>query len=110
LERFMVSPDAFPCVIKCTFYGFTTLPSMFPPGAMPRPEEFIFYIQLEDLSGGEFALDDLALGHVPSLQSVDVGVFGKRNVSEEVVWKVREKLSTRRTSTPTTPYFLSIND
>ncbi|OEL25382.1 hypothetical protein BAE44_0013599, partial [Dichanthelium oligosanthes] len=92
LERFMVSPDAFPCVIKCTFYGFTTVPSMFPPGAMARLEDFGFDIQLENFSGGEFALDDLALGHLPSLQNVHVGLYGKRNVSEEVVRKVKGKL------------------
>ncbi|OEL37399.1 hypothetical protein BAE44_0001582, partial [Dichanthelium oligosanthes] len=63
LERFMVSPDAFPCLIKCRFNYFATVPSMFPHGAMPRLEEFSFGIQLEDFSGGEFALDDLALGH-----------------------------------------------
>ncbi|OEL23823.1 hypothetical protein BAE44_0015158 [Dichanthelium oligosanthes] len=92
LKRFMVSPDAFPCVIKCTFYGFTTVPSMFPPGAMPRLEEFRFCIQLEDFSGGEFTADDLALGHLPSLQSVRVDLFGKRNVSQEVGRQVEEKL------------------
>ncbi|OEL24886.1 hypothetical protein BAE44_0014095 [Dichanthelium oligosanthes] len=72
LERFMVSPDAFPCVIKCTFFGFTTVASMFPPGAMPRLEELRFFIQLEDFSGGNFTADDLALGHLPSLRIVGV--------------------------------------
>ncbi|OEL20894.1 hypothetical protein BAE44_0018087 [Dichanthelium oligosanthes] len=91
LGRFMVSPDAFPCVIKCEFYVFTTVPSMFPPGAMPRLEEFRFEIPLEDFSGGEFALDDLALGHLPSLQSVRL-YLGKWNGSEDVVRKVEEKL------------------
>ncbi|OEL22120.1 hypothetical protein BAE44_0016861 [Dichanthelium oligosanthes] len=90
-ERFMVSPDAFPCVIKCTFLGFTTVLSMFPPGAMPRLEEFIFDIQLEDFSGGEFTADDLALGHLLSLQSVRL-YLGKWNASEDVVRKVEEKL------------------
>ncbi|OEL37022.1 hypothetical protein BAE44_0001959 [Dichanthelium oligosanthes] len=92
LERFMVSPDAFPCVIKCTFTNFATVPSMFPSGAMPRLEEFRFGIQLEDFSGGEFALDDLALGHLPSLQSVAVYLYRFGNASEEVVRKVKEKL------------------
>ncbi|OEL16832.1 hypothetical protein BAE44_0022149, partial [Dichanthelium oligosanthes] len=101
LERFMVSPDAFPCVIKCTFTNFTTVPSMFPPGAMPRLKNFTFYIYLEDFSGGEFTADDLALGHLPSLQSVHVILYDewnvseevvRGNVSEEVVRKVKEKL------------------
>ncbi|OEL18526.1 hypothetical protein BAE44_0020455, partial [Dichanthelium oligosanthes] len=81
LERFMVSPDAFPCVIKCEFRGFTTVPSMFPPGAMPRLEELTFLP--EDLSGGEFTVDDLALGHLPSLQIVHVRLYGEGNVIEE---------------------------
>ncbi|OEL22661.1 hypothetical protein BAE44_0016320, partial [Dichanthelium oligosanthes] len=93
LERFMVSPDAFPCVIKCIFNGFTMVPSTFPPGAMPRLEEFGFCIQLEDFSGGESTADNLALGHLPSLQSVQVDLYGWGNVSEEVVRKVKEKLS-----------------
>ncbi|OEL21543.1 hypothetical protein BAE44_0017438 [Dichanthelium oligosanthes] len=71
-DRFMVSPGAFPCVIKCSFYGFTTVPSMFPSGAMPMLEEFRFCNQLEYFSRGEFTADDLALGHLPSLQSVYV--------------------------------------
>ncbi|OEL30878.1 hypothetical protein BAE44_0008103, partial [Dichanthelium oligosanthes] len=92
LERFMVSPDAFPCVIRCTFSNFITVPSMFPPGAMPRLETFIFYIQLEGFSGGDFTTDDLALGQLPSLRSVSV-FYRKKNDSEEVARKVEEKLS-----------------
>ncbi|OEL13737.1 hypothetical protein BAE44_0025244, partial [Dichanthelium oligosanthes] len=91
-ERFMVNPDAFPCVIICKFYCFTVVPSAFPPGAMPRLEEFRFRIQLEYFSGGEFALDDLALGHLPSLQSVYVDLYGTSNGNEELTRKVREKL------------------
>jgi disease resistance protein RPM1 len=69
------------------------VPSTFPPGAMPRLENFKFCIQLEDFSQGEFTVDDLALGHLPSLQDVDVSIsYRKGEVSEEVVTKVREKL------------------
>ena len=68
------------------------LPSTFPPGAMPRLEDFNFNIQLEDFSRGEFTTDDLALGHLPSLRDVDVGLYGEENVSEEVLTKVKEKL------------------
>ncbi|OEL24476.1 hypothetical protein BAE44_0014505 [Dichanthelium oligosanthes] len=66
---------------------------MFPPGAMPRLEAFEFSIQLKDFSGGEFALDDLALGHLPSLQSVVVHLLDKWDVSKKIVRKVEEKLS-----------------
>jgi len=92
LERFMVSPDSFPCALSCGFYKFSMLPSTFPPGAMPRLEDFRFGIQVEDFSRGEFTTDDLALGHLPSLRDVDVGLYGKENVSEEVLTKVKEKL------------------
>ncbi|KAG2559362.1 disease resistance protein RGA5-like [Panicum virgatum] len=47
LERFMVSPDSFPCAIRCRFYNLSILPSTFPPGAMPRLEDFRFCIELE---------------------------------------------------------------
>lgn len=39
-ERFMVSANAFPFVTRCTFAGFSMVPSMFPPGAMPRLQHF----------------------------------------------------------------------
>ena len=58
---------------------------------MPRLEDFRFCIELEDFSQGEFTTDDLALGHLPSLRDVDVGLYGNK-VSQEVVTKVKEKL------------------
>jgi len=92
LERFMVSPDSFPCAINCRFNDLSMLPSTFPPGAMPRLEDFRFCIELEDFSRGEFTTDDLALGHLPSLRHVNVCLYGKWKVSQEVVTKVKEKL------------------
>ncbi|CAL5010461.1 unnamed protein product [Urochloa decumbens] len=93
LGRFTVGPDAFPCAIRCELSGFSTVPSMFPPGAMPRLEEFRFCIGLEDFSEGEFVADDLALGHLPSIQRVDVGFLGQQTVgNEELIAKVQEKL------------------
>ena len=59
---------------------------------MPRLEDFNFNIQLEDFSRGEFTTDDLALGHLPSLRHVNVGLYGEWEVSQEVVTKVKEKL------------------
>ncbi|KAG2559364.1 hypothetical protein PVAP13_8NG302000 [Panicum virgatum] len=92
LERFIVSPDSFPCAIRCRFDHLSMLPSTFPPGAMPRLEDFRFGIQVEDFSRGEFTTDDLALGHLPSLRHVNVGLYGEWEVSQEVVTKVEEKL------------------
>jgi len=92
-RRFMVSPDAFPCVQLCRFHGFSTVPSMFPPGAMPMLENFDFHVPWEDLSGGgEFSFHDLALCHLPSLQLVNIYLGGKQNVSEEMVTKVEDAL------------------
>jgi len=78
LERFIVSHDAFPCVIKCSFSGFSMAPSAFQPGAMPSLEEF--------------TVGDLALGHLPSLKSVCVTLDGEQDVSKEVLMEVEEKL------------------
>lgn len=39
---------------------------------MPRLENFSFCIRTEAFAEGEFTTDDLALGHLPSLQSVTV--------------------------------------
>jgi disease resistance protein RPM1 len=49
-------------------------------------------MRLEDFAGGKFAGVDLALGHLPCLQSVLVHLTGKEGVSEGVVVEVEEKL------------------
>jgi disease resistance protein RPM1 len=104
LERFAVSTDAFPCAIKCSLLGFSMSPSVFPHEAMPRLEELGFCIQLEDFAaGGKFAGDDLALGHLPCLQSVDVKLYGEKNVSEEAVTEVKEKLRHEADAHPNHP-------
>jgi len=78
-ERFMISADAFPCVTRCVFSGFSTVPSMFPPGAMPSLQRFCFDIRLEDFGDDSgFTVDDLALCHLPSLQRVWVCLDGER--------------------------------
>jgi disease resistance protein RPM1 len=92
LERFAVSTDAFPCAIKCSFHGFSMAPSVFPHGAMPKLEHLYFPMRLEDFAGGKFASVDLALGHLPCLQSVRVHLTGKEGVSEGLVMEVEEKL------------------
>ncbi|CAO2142951.1 unnamed protein product [Urochloa humidicola] len=92
LERFMVSPGAFPSAVTCSFSSFSIAPSAFPPGAMPNLKEFTFSIRLEDFAGGNFVGDDLALGHLPSLRHLDVSLVGEQDVSEEVVTEVEEKL------------------
>ncbi|KAL6907926.1 hypothetical protein ACP4OV_002096 [Aristida adscensionis] len=89
-ERPVVSPDAFPCVTDCKFYGFTAAPSMFPPGAMPMLEDLEFCTLVEDFSNRDF--NDLAMGHLPSLRQVHVYLASKVEVSREMVTKVEEAL------------------
>jgi disease resistance protein RPM1 len=104
LGRFMVAPDAFPCARECIFYGFQTVPSMFPRGAMPRLDNFSFRIHLEDFAEGEFTTDDLALDHLLSLQSVHVGLYrGNEKIDEEVVMDVQEKLRQKGNGHPNHP-------
>ncbi|RLM68938.1 hypothetical protein C2845_PM17G14910 [Panicum miliaceum] len=105
LGRFVVSPDAFPCTTRCSFYGFSMVPSTFPPGAMPRLEKLEFCIQLEEFARGEATTDDLALGHLPSLQDVRVGLYGIRKVSVKVETKVEEKLRHEADVHPNHPSF-----
>jgi disease resistance protein RPM1 len=103
-RSFMVSPDAFPVMITCELSGnFSMVPSMFPQGAMPRLETFEFDIQLEDFSEGEFTVDDLALGHLPSLQRVVARLYGADEVSDEVAGKVEEKLRREADVHPNNP-------
>jgi disease resistance protein RPM1 len=104
LERFAVSTDAFPCAVNCSFFGFIAAPSAFPPGAMPWLEQLHFCIWLEDFTAGsKFADDDLALGHLPCLQSVFVYLCGEKNVSVEVVTEVKEKLRHEADAHPIKP-------
>jgi disease resistance protein RPM1 len=95
VERFMVSADAFPCVIKCEFSDFASvLPSSFPRGALPRLEDYEFCIQLEDFCNGEIIVEDLAIGHLPSLQDISVCFHGQGGY--DVARKVEEILEHRR--------------
>ncbi|XP_066336055.1 disease resistance protein RGA5-like isoform X2 [Miscanthus floridulus] len=104
LGRFMVGPDAFPCARLCIFAGFQTVPSMFPRGAMPRLEEFVFCISLHDFAKGEFSTDDLALDHLPSLRSVSVRLYRRiEKIDEEMKMKVKEKLRQEADDHPNHP-------
>jgi disease resistance protein RPM1 len=101
--RFMVGPDAFPCARDCTFYGFQTVPSMFPRGAMPRLDNFSFRIHLEDFAEGEFTTDDLALDHLPSLRSVSVSLHHRKDFFQEFEMEVKEKLRQEADGHPNHP-------
>ncbi|KAJ1255109.1 hypothetical protein BS78_K289500 [Paspalum vaginatum] len=106
-ERFMISADAFPCVTRCRFTSFSTVPSMFPPGAMPRLQRLKFNIRLEDFCGGEFTEEDLGLGHLPSLENVLARILRhgeeETNRQDEVAMKVKEALMQQRNIHPKNP-------
>ncbi|RLN00473.1 hypothetical protein C2845_PM06G34860 [Panicum miliaceum] len=73
VERCAVGPDAFPCAVSCIFYiegGVGVVPYMFPRGAMPRLQDFTFYIGCRQLQ--RVVVEDLGLGHLPSLRSVTI--------------------------------------
>ncbi|CAN6344017.1 unnamed protein product [Urochloa humidicola] len=99
LERCVVGPNAFSCLVKCEFDIEQGLaPCIFPRGAMPRLQDFTFSIGRGQFrSDGESTVDDLALGHLPSLQRVTVvGIYGDIDNEYEArkgkVNIVREKL------------------
>lgn len=91
-QRFMIRADAFPFVTWCKFSGVSMVPSMFPLGAMPMLQHFKFHIRPEDFGDCEFNVDELAFGHLPSLQTVWVSISGKEEVNQEVVTKVKAAL------------------
>ncbi|KAF8643934.1 hypothetical protein HU200_066634 [Digitaria exilis] len=93
LDRCVVGDDAFPCAVSCEFAfadGPNLLPCMFPPGAMPRLQHLKLYIRIEEFGrDGGCSIDDLALGHLPSLRSVVLRIGGDDDEDSD---EVREKL------------------
>ncbi|KAK3159886.1 hypothetical protein QOZ80_1BG0052340 [Eleusine coracana subsp. coracana] len=76
-----VKAGTFPCARMCAFMHFATAPSMFAPGAMPRVQHLRFTIWAWDFGG--FGLDDLRMGHLPSLEEVVVGIWCRQEKEEE---------------------------
>jgi disease resistance protein RPM1 len=70
---------------------------------MPRLQHFKFDICPEDFSGTEFNVNDLALIHLPSLQTVQVRSDGEQTVGEELAMKVKEVLKNEARSHPNHP-------
>ncbi|CAL5059708.1 unnamed protein product [Urochloa decumbens] len=92
LQRFVVSADAFPHTTWCQFMNVIVVPSVFPRGAMPKVESLQFCLRASDFfQNGGFDLDDLALGHLPSLRGVGVRLLGSINETEEVT-RVKQAL------------------
>ncbi|GJN38000.1 hypothetical protein PR202_gb27006 [Eleusine coracana subsp. coracana] len=66
--------NAFPSMRSCKFVRFRTMPSMFPPGAMPQLQQLEFTVWPSDFAdgGGVYELEDLRMGHLPLLEEVGV--------------------------------------
>ncbi|CAO2209740.1 unnamed protein product [Urochloa humidicola] len=92
LERFTVTPDAFPSVETCHFFGLSAVPSMFPKGAMRKLEYYCFDIRLEAFSRGDFTIDDLSFCHLPSLDLARVFVKNGDGTLIKDVKEIKEKL------------------
>ncbi|KAL6845678.1 hypothetical protein ACP4OV_024501 [Aristida adscensionis] len=80
-RRFLVRADAFPSLRSWDVGGIQIVPSVFPQGAMTKLESFEFHIRLGDFTNGHFNLDDLSMGHLPSLQSVRVELYHPRRIN-----------------------------
>ncbi|CAO2044560.1 unnamed protein product [Urochloa humidicola] len=116
VERCVVGPDAFPCLLSCEIHvAGRVAPSMFPRGAMPKLEDLTFSIGQEQLfSGVEFTIDDLALDHLPSLRSVAVhGLYGyddDDDARKDKVESMREKLEHEAAVHPNRPLRIQYRD
>jgi disease resistance protein RPM1 len=79
---------------------------------MPKLEEFTFNIRQDQFwsSCGESAatVDDLALGHLPSLRSVDVAGLHEDYEANEVCKRLREKLEHEAAVHPNHPLRIKI--
>jgi hypothetical protein len=76
----MLSPDAFPRVIECSFQYVLLSPYMFPRGAMPMVQVLSFGVMASDiLSDGDW---DLCLRNLPSLKDVHIYLYGEKRSSE----------------------------
>nr|CAB3492276.1 unnamed protein product [Digitaria exilis] len=85
-ERFMVSAEAFPCARVCKFFNFVMVPSIFPRGAMPKVEHLEFCIRSRHFfADGDLDLNDLDMGHLPSLERVFVHLHSERVDKEKVI-------------------------
>ncbi|CAL4904870.1 unnamed protein product [Urochloa decumbens] len=101
LGRCPVGTDAFPCATRCEFdiYGNGgVVPCMFPRGSMPRLQDLTFRTgrkQFWRRGGGGSTIEELGLGHLPSIRSVTVlGLYGYGDdeARKDKVQSVREKL------------------
>ncbi|KAG2595926.1 hypothetical protein PVAP13_5KG118000 [Panicum virgatum] len=112
MERCVVGPDAFPCLVSCEFLvrGGGVVPGLFPRGAMPRLQNFTFRVEPEHFrSGGGSTVDDLVLGHLPSLRSVTGILSFTHDLEDDTIKSVREKLELEAAAHPNHPLRILFN-
>jgi len=103
-ERFMVSAEAFPCARVCKFFNFVTVPSIFPRGAMPKVQHLEFCIRSRHFfTDGDLELNDLDMGHIPSLERVVVHLHSERTDNKEEVMEVEKGLRHASSVHPNSP-------
>nr|UBY07205.1 NBS-LRR disease resistance protein [Dasypyrum villosum] len=81
VESLVVTADAFPCATKLSFYCIPVMPSTFPRGAAPRLKHVSFASRVTWIACGDF---DLGMGHLPSLDTVEVDLWCKEASDLEV--------------------------
>ncbi|KAM3195357.1 hypothetical protein ACQJBY_071463 [Aegilops geniculata] len=77
----VVRADAFPSARCCMFRGFPMALCLFPPGAMPRVQRLKFEASATSIASGEV---DCGLGHLPSLEHVQVSLERENTSVEEM--------------------------
>ncbi|KAM0900733.1 hypothetical protein ACQ4PT_020436 [Festuca glaucescens] len=81
VEMLVTTVGAFPCATKLYFFGVHVMPSTFPRGAAPRLKDVWFGSPAMSIARGDF---DLGMGHLPSLETVQVHIWPKGS-SDSVV-------------------------
>lgn len=76
-RSFMLSPDAFPRALECSYQNVLLGPYMFPRGAMPMVRHLSFGLLMSDiLSGGDW---DLCIRNLPSLHVLSIKLYGEED-------------------------------
>ncbi|KAK3159837.1 hypothetical protein QOZ80_1BG0051670 [Eleusine coracana subsp. coracana] len=92
--RMKVNAGGFPSTRACAFLDFATVPSIFAPGAMLHVQqlEFCIWVWKFTSGGSGFGLEDLRMGHLPSLVDVEVDLWYMHENDAAVVERVEAAL------------------
>jgi hypothetical protein len=101
-ESFVVSGDAFPCMKECNFLEIEVLPSMFPRGTMPMVRDMYITLRASAIANAE---RNLEMGHLPSLEQVEVEL-SRNGASLDVVRELEAALRLAADAHPNRPSLL----